>query len=114
MRSRRARLTAGGDTWDLRPLRGSGKPVVHIPLPSREIDVRRKLDWDLGALVGALRDGRETYAWELVREARALVARLPRGSAASQRRRIELAEVLLRSSSWRAQAAAIRHKRVDR
>jgi hypothetical protein len=106
----RARLTSGGSTWDLRPVRQpGGNPAHHSKLPTAEADVRRRLEWDLAQVVVALRGGREARAWELVREARALVARLPRRSSEEQRRKINAAMVVLRSSAWRAQAARKRH-----
>jgi hypothetical protein len=112
MRQHRARLTAGGLTADLRaPRNPGGNPQALRPFPTDPTDIRRKLDGDLRQLVKAMHEGRESTAWELVREARALAARLPRDTCRSATDKIRAAELLLRSPEWRRQAAAIRHRR---
>lgn len=109
---RRARLTAGGLTWDLRaPRSAHGDPHTRKQLPTREAEVRNHLEYDLTQLVAALKAGREARAWEILREARALARRLPRVSAAAYRRKLAAAETVLRSTAWRSQAADIRHGR---
>lgn len=115
MRSRRVGLTSGGPTWDLRPTRNPlGNPAARRPLPTNHGEIRSRLDADLARLREAMRAGRESAAWELVREARALVARLPSGTCEPQRRTLAAALVLLRSDAWRSEAAAIRHGRTGR
>ncbi|SCF16310.1 hypothetical protein GA0074695_3901 [Micromonospora viridifaciens] len=115
MKSRRVRLTSGGLTWDLRPTRDPlGDPAARRPLPTNESEIRSRLDADLARLLEAMRAGREPAAWELVQEARALIARLPYGTCEPQRRKLAAALVLLRSSAWRSKAAAIRHGRTGR
>jgi hypothetical protein len=115
MRARRVRLTSGGLTWDLRPTRSPlGNPAARRPLPTKESEIRTRLDADLAKLLEAMRAGRESSAWELVREARALIARLPYGTCEPQRRKLAAALVLLRSSAWRSKAAAVRHGRTGR
>lgn len=110
MKSRRVNLTSGGLTSDLRPVRDPlGDPSSRRPLPTREKAIRNRLNADLTNLVAAMRAGREPIAWELLREARALVARLPRNSCEGERRKINAAALVLRSPVWRQEAAAIRH-----
>ncbi|WP_434740544.1 hypothetical protein [Micromonospora sp. SH-82] len=112
MKSRRVNLTSGGLTSDLRPLRDPlGNPALRRPLPTRENDVRNRLNRDLTSLVAAMQAGRESTAWELLREARALVARLPRGTCEVERRKINAATRVLRSPTWRRMAAATRHRK---
>lgn len=112
MKARRVHLISGGLTADLRPVRDPlGSPSSRRPLPTKENLVRNRLNVDLANLVAAMRTGRESTAWELLREARALVARLPRGSCEAERRKINSAALVLRSTAWRQKAADTRHGR---